>query len=136
MFAGITLSLFLLSIGGIFFSALFLWLAARMAGIGRATYGQALVSTFISGIICLVANSMLAFIPILGHVMAFFISFLISAAVTSAIFSCSYGQALGAEMIRWFISVAVGVMIFVGSCGALLSSLSNSVNIITHGLRV
>ena len=122
MLANITGHLFLIAIIGLLVSAFILLIACKMVNVEGASLGKAVGSTFISGIVCGISTAILSFIPIIGTIFAFFISFLISGAITSGIFSCSYGKALTAEFMRWVISLIIGAMIFAGSCGAILSS--------------
>jgi len=113
---------FTLLLAGFLLSSLLLYLGARLLRIEGASYLGAAGSTLISGFICLISNMMLSVVPILGNLVAFFGSFLLSAAVTSSIFGCSLAKGFAAEVLRWFLSAALVAALFVGSCAAIVNS--------------
>ena len=111
-------------------------MGARVSRIQKASYRRAVYSTIISGGVCFFSNMVLSVIPILGNLAAFFISFLLSAAVTSSIFNCTYSKGLCAEIIRWLISVALGVLLFVGSCAAIISTFQDAFKWDSDGQKI
>ncbi|MBI4804042.1 MAG: hypothetical protein HY795_02270 [Desulfovibrio sp.] len=128
--------IFTVLIVGLLLSSLALYMGAKISRIQKASYRGAIYSTIISGGVCFFSNMVLSTIPILGNLAAFFISFLLSAAVTSSIFNCSFSKGLSAEIIRWIVSAALGIMLFVGSCAAIISTFQDAFTKDMNGQKI
>ncbi|HAL92999.1 MAG TPA: hypothetical protein DCM68_08260 [Verrucomicrobia bacterium] len=95
----------------LFLSAAFLLWGARLAGIGRRSFGRAIGTILLGGlawgIVLVVFNAS----PLVGTGLGLLLGFCVSAVVMMSIFDTTFGKALAANILAWLLPplVAIGL---------------------------
>jgi hypothetical protein len=107
-FAGLTIVLVVFTVLiSLFIQAGFLLWGAKLAGIGRRTYGKAIGTLILAGIASVLLSWPLSSLPIIGAVAGSLGGFLITALIMMALFDTTFGKALGATVIAWVLGIIV-----------------------------
>jgi hypothetical protein len=114
--AGIVVGIVVFVIGALI-NAAFLLLGTKILNIPDRTFGKAFLSSILGYAAWLIVSLILAFIPIIGWILAFIGGFLITAILVQHFFKTEFGKALGATVIAWILTwivlVIIGVIITV-----------------------
>jgi len=91
--------------------AIILWpclQAALLLGIARLTriedrsYGRAMISTLLGGVVMVLLYFILGNIPTIGYMLVFVVGMIVSAIIMMRIFETTFGKAIKATIIAWF----------------------------------
>ncbi len=120
--AGLSLALFALAVFiGLFVQAGFLLWGAKLAGIGRRSWGKAIGTIILSGLACALLSWPLSTLPVIGLAAGSAGGFLITALIMMALFDAPFGKALGATVIAWVLGIVV-----LGAAALLLLTLAGA----------
>ena len=92
---------------GLFIQAAFLLWGAKIAGIENRTYGKALGTTILGLVASFVFSLVLRGAPVIGAVLGFIGGFLITALIMTGIFGTTFGKALAATVLAWFLGLVI-----------------------------
>ena len=99
----------------LFISASFLLWGARLAGIGRRSFGRAIGTIILGGIATSILAILLSASPLVGTGLGVLLGFCVSALVMMSIFDTTFGKALAANILAWVLSIVVtGALVLIG----------------------
>lgn len=99
----------------LFVSASFLLWGARLAGIGRRSFGRAIGTIILGGIATSILAILLSASPLVGTGLGVLLGFCVSALVMMSMFDTTFGKALAANILAWVLSIVVTVALaFIG----------------------
>ena len=87
----------------LFISAAFLLWGARLAGIERRSFGRAIGTILLGGMVWFVVLAAFNAAPIVGTGLGLLLGFCVSAAVMTPIFDTTFGKALAANILAWLL---------------------------------
>ena len=87
----------------LFLSAAFLLWGARLAGIGRRSFGRAIGTILLGGIAWFIVLAIFNTAPLVGTGLGLLLGFCVSAAVMTPIFDTTFGKALAANIFAWLL---------------------------------
>ena len=93
----------------LFVAASFLLWGARLAGIERRSFGRAIGAILLGGIASSILAGMVGISTAAGPLLGVLLGFCVSALVTMAIFDTTFGKALAANVLAWLLSIVVAV---------------------------
>jgi hypothetical protein len=88
---------------GVFVAGLFMWLAAKIAGVRHATFGRAVVAALASWVVSGLCYALAPLLPIIGIGLATLAAILLSLVAIKAAFETSWGKAL----LAWLFNLIV-----------------------------
>ena len=88
-------------------SAVFLLWGARLAGIGRRSFGRAIGTLLIGGMASALLSAALGAAPLAGPGLGLLLGFFVSSVVMMAIFDTTFGKALVANILAWVLPFLV-----------------------------
>ncbi len=104
----IALMIAIVCTGFLIYPTFLLW-SARMAGIESASLGKAFRTTIRGGIASAPLSWILSVVPIVGPIVGFIGGLFIGALIMTDIFSTTFRKAIGAIVLAWVLTLAVGV---------------------------
>lgn len=93
----------------LFLSAFFLLWGARLAGIGRRSFGRALGTILLGGLAGGIVRAAFSAAPLVGTGLGLVLGFCVSAVVMMSIFDTTFGKALAANILAWLLPPVVAV---------------------------
>jgi hypothetical protein len=115
--AGIAIIVVLLIVG-FFISSAFMLLAAKIVKVQNATYGRAMLATFLGGLAGSAVSIPLSFLGVPGAILGAIGGFFLESLVVKAIFATSYGKGLLTTLLAGVLAAAVAVVIVLIVLGA------------------
>jgi hypothetical protein len=100
-----------LLIVGFFIASAFMLLAAKIVKVDNATYGRAMLATFLGGLAAAAISIPLSFLGLPGTILGAIGGFLLESLVVKAIFATTYGKGLLTTLLAGVLEVAVGVVV-------------------------
>jgi hypothetical protein len=100
-----------LLIVGFFIASAFMLLAAKIVKVENATYGRAMLATFLGGLAAAAISIPLSFLGLPGTILGAIGGFLLESLVVKAIFATTYGKGLLTTLLAGVLEVAVGVVV-------------------------
>lgn len=88
-------------------SAVFLLWGARLAGIGRRSFGRAIGTLLVGGTASALLTAALGAAPLAGPGLGLLLGFFVSSVVMMAIFDTTFGKALVANILAWVLPFLV-----------------------------
>jgi hypothetical protein len=113
-----------LVIAGFFVASAFTLLAAKIIKVENATYGRAMLATFLGTLASSAVSVPLSFLGIPGIVLGTIGGFLIESLVVKAIFATSYGKGLLITLLAGVLSIAVAAVVILIVLGTSFLSCS------------
>jgi hypothetical protein len=102
----------------VLFGGLMMWIAAKIAGVRKATFGRAVVAAIGCAAVSFLLGAGFHFIPIFGDLVGFFIGLVLSILVIKGAFDTTTGKALLVwifEIIAAFVAIVIGTMLAAGT---------------------
>jgi len=100
-----------LLIAGFFVASAFTLLAAKIVKVENATYGRAMLATFLGTLAASAISIPLSFLGVPGVVLGSIGGFFLESLVVKAIFKTSYGKGLLVTLLAGVLAVAVAVVV-------------------------
>ena len=107
-----------LLIAGFFISSAFMLLAARIVKVENATYGRAMLATFLGTLAAAAISVPLSFLGVPGAILGAIAGFLLESLVVKAIFATSYGKGLVTTLLAGVLAGVVAVIAILVALGA------------------
>jgi hypothetical protein len=101
----------------VLFGTFMMWIAAKIAGVEKSTFGRALIAAIGTSVVSFLVGIGFHIVPILGHLVGFIIGLFLSILVIKAAFETTTGKALLVwifEIIATVIAVVIGSIIAAG----------------------
>ena len=119
------MNIFILGYGMIFivvlavlFGGFMMWVAAKIAGVKKATFGKAAVAAIGCTVVSFLVSIIFHFIPLFGDLVGFAIGLILSILVIKGAFETSTGKALLVwvfEIIAAVVAIVIGTMLAAGT---------------------
>jgi hypothetical protein len=107
-----------LLIAGFFIASAFMLLAAKIVKVENATYGRAMLATFLGGLAASAISIPLSFLGVPGAILGTIGGFFLESLVVKAIFATSYGKGLLTTLLAGVLAGAVAVVLILIVLGA------------------
>ena len=101
-----------------FISSAFMLLAAKIVKVENATYGRAMLATFLGGLAASAISIPLSFLGVPGAILGGIGGFFLESLVVKAIFATSYGKGLLTTLLAGVLAVAVAIVLILIVLGA------------------
>jgi len=112
LFASLGIGIILVFILMVLIGGLFMWIAAKIARVERASFPRAMVAAIATSFVGILLWFLFNLIPILGSLFGFILGLIVSILVIKAVFGTSFGKAL----IVWICNlIAAGLALLVAS---------------------
>lgn len=118
LFAAFGVGIIFVFVFMVIISGLFMWFAAKIARVEKATFGRAMfaaiASSFVEVLIAFVFNA----VPVLGNLIGFIIGLIVAILVIKAVFHTSFGKALLVwifNILAALLAIAIAAMITASS---------------------
>lgn len=96
-------------------AAAFLLWGARLAGVERRSFGRALATILLGGLVWAAGQAVFLSAPLVGTGAGLLLGFCVSAAVMTPIFDTSFGKAFAANVLAWVLPfVLAGALFLLG----------------------
>ena len=112
--------IFMVIIGG-----LFMWVAAKIARVERASFARAMVAAIATSFVGTLLWFLFSLVPVLGNLFGFILGLVISVLIIRAVFATSFGKAL----IVWIFNLIAAGLAFLLASMIMASSL-----LMSHGI--
>lgn len=96
----------------IILGGLFMWIAAKISGVRRATFGRAILAAIGTSFVSFFFSFVGHFVPFLGNLIGFIIGLVLTILVIKGAFDTTTGKAV---LVWIFNIVAVAIAVFLGS---------------------
>ena len=106
IFVGFGIGMLFLFIFAVILGGFFMWIAAKIAGVEKSTFGRAIVAAISSSIISLLMAFFFSFVPLLGNAVGFIIGLILTVLVIKGAFDTSFSKAL----LVWIFNVIAAVI--------------------------
>ena len=107
-----------LLIAGFFVASAFTLLAAKIVKVENATYGRAMLATFLGGLAASAISIPLSFLGLPGAIVGTIGGFFLESLVVKAIFATSYGKGLLTTLLAGVLAGAVAIVVVLILLGA------------------
>ena len=112
IFMGFGLGMVLVFIFAVIFGGFFMWIAAKVAGVKKSTFGRAIVAAVGASFVALFVSFVFHFLPIFGNLLGFIIGLILTIFVIKVIFDTSTGKAI---LVWIFNIIATGLAVLVAT---------------------
>jgi hypothetical protein len=121
IFMGLSAAAFLAFLFAVILGGFFMWIAAKISGVRRATFGRAMLAAVGTSLVSFFFTFVFHFVPIFGNMIGFVIGLLLTIFVIKGAFDTSFGKAV----LVWIFNIAAIVIavVLASILGAVMAGL-------------